>query len=54
MKTKEQALKALDSYPGGLDAGGGITAENAAQFIDAGAAHVIVTSYMFLKMEILI
>lgn len=46
-KTKEQALKALDSYPGGLDAGGGITAENAAQFIDAGAAHVIVTSYVF-------
>ncbi len=27
--------------------GGGITAENAAQYLDAGASHVIVTSYVF-------
>lgn len=46
-KTKEQAFAALSSYPGGLQAGGGITAENAAEYLDAGASHVIVTSYVF-------
>lgn len=45
--TKAQALKALSAYPGGLQVGGGITAENAKEFIDAGASHVIVTSYVF-------
>lgn len=46
-QTKEQAFGALMAYPGGLQAGGGITPENAAQFLDAGASHVIVTSYVF-------
>ncbi len=46
-KTKEQALCALRAYPQGLQAGGGITAENAEEFLDAGASHVIVTSYVF-------
>lgn len=46
-KTKEQALLALRTWPGGFQAGGGITAENAAEFLDAGASHVIVTSYVF-------
>eukprot|EP00897_Mesotaenium_endlicherianum_P006423 jgi/Mesen1/5809/ME000293S04968 len=32
---------------GGLQVGGGITADNAAQYLDAGASHVIVTSYVF-------
>ena len=45
--TKEQALLALKAYPGGLQVGGGITAENAKEFLDAGASHVIVTSYVF-------
>lgn len=45
--TKEQALLALAAYPSGLQVGGGITAENAADFLDAGASHVIVTSYVF-------
>ena len=45
--TKEQALSALREYPGGLQVGGGITAENAVEFIEAGASHVIVTSYVF-------
>ena len=45
--TKEQALGALREYPGGLQVGGGITAENAVEFIEAGASHVIVTSYVF-------
>lgn len=45
--TREQALKALRAYPGGMQAGGGIHAENAAEFLNAGASHVIVTSYVF-------
>lgn len=46
-ETKRQALAALRAFPGGLQAGGGITPENAAEFLDAGASHVIVTSYVF-------
>ncbi len=46
-RTKIQALSALRAYPGGLQAGGGITPENAADFLEAGASHVIVTSYVF-------
>lgn len=45
--TKSQALGALAAYPKGLQVGGGITAENAMEFIGAGASHVIVTSYVF-------
>lgn len=45
--TKQQALAALLAYPGGLQAGGGICPENASEFLDAGASHVIVTSYVF-------
>lgn len=46
-KTRRQALGALAAYPGGMQIGGGITAENAESFLDAGASHVIVTSYVF-------
>lgn len=45
--TKAQALAALREYPGGLQIGGGITAENAEEFLASGASHVIVTSYVF-------
>jgi phosphoribosylformimino-5-aminoimidazole carboxamide ribotide isomerase len=45
--TKTQASAALSAYPGGLQVGGGITVENAGTFLDAGASHVIVTSYVF-------
>lgn len=45
--TKQQAMLALREYPGGLQVGGGITAENANEFLQAGASHVIVTSYVF-------
>ncbi len=45
--TKLQALAALQVYPDGLQAGGGITVENAHEFLQAGASHVIVTSYVF-------
>ena len=37
----------LEGYPGGLQIGGGITAEIAKEYLDAGASHVIVTSYVF-------
>ncbi len=50
--TKAQALEALFAYPGGLQIGGGITADNADEFIRAGASHVIVTSYVFSGGEI--
>ena len=46
-QTKEQALLALKTFPGGMQIGGGITAENAQEFLEAGASHVIVTSYVF-------
>lgn len=46
-ETKRQAMKALRSYPGGLQIGGGITPQNAEEYLDAGASHVIVTSYVF-------
>lgn len=46
-ETRRQAMRALDAFPGGLQIGGGITAENAPEYLDAGASHVIVTSYVF-------
>ena len=51
-KTKEQALLALSAYPGGLQVGGGITAENAGEYLEAGASHVVVTSYVFRQGKI--
>ncbi len=44
---EDAALEALSEYPGGLQIGGGIRPENAAQYLDAGASHVIVTSFVF-------
>lgn len=51
-QTRSQALKALSAYPGGMQIGGGITADNAGEYIDAGASHVIVTSYVFRDGQI--
>ena len=51
-ETKAQALAALRAYPGGLQVGGGITDENAAEFLNAGASHVIVTSFVFREGRI--
>lgn len=50
--TKAEALKALQTYPGGFQAGGGITPDNAKEFLEAGASHVIVTSYVFREGKI--
>lgn len=41
------AKSALSAWPGGLQIGGGIHADNALEWIDAGAAAVIVTSWVF-------
>jgi len=41
------ACEALADYPGGLQIGGGINAGNAHSGLDAGASHVIVTSWLF-------
>ena len=41
------ARSALSRWPGGMQVGGGITADNAEQWLDDGASHVIVTSWVF-------
>lgn len=42
---------ALAAYPQGLQYGGGVTIDNAADFLDAGASKVIVTSYLFKNQQ---
>jgi len=43
----EAARSALSAWPDALQIGGGITADNALEWIEAGAEKVIVTSYLF-------
>ena len=45
-------MKALQTYQDGLQIGGGIRAENAQEYMKAGASHVIVTSSVFKNGEI--
>ncbi len=45
------ARQALGAYPGGLQIGGGINADNAREWLRAGASHVILTSYVFADGE---
>ncbi len=42
-----QACQALHAFPGGLQIGGGMNEENAGFFLEQGASHIIVTSYVF-------
>jgi len=44
---EKAALGALEAFPGGLQYGGGVNPSNATLYLDAGASHVIVTSYIF-------
>lgn len=44
---KQAALSALNAWPNGLQYGGGVTDKNACEYLDAGASHVIVTSFLF-------
>ena len=48
----DAAREALAAWPGGLQVGGGLTAENATEWLDAGAAKIIVTSYVFQKQQL--
>ena len=42
-----EAESALRAFPGGLQLGGGVNPDNAVRWLDAGASHVIVTSWVF-------
>ena len=44
---QEPALSALSAYPQGMQVGGGVNVDNAKGWIEAGASHVIVTSWVF-------
>jgi phosphoribosylformimino-5-aminoimidazole carboxamide ribotide isomerase len=44
---ESEARAALKVFPGGLQIGGGMNASNARDWLDAGASHVIVTSWVF-------
>ena len=46
------AREALGAYPGGLHVGGGVNGENAAGWLESGASHVIVTSWVFREGRI--
>ena len=48
----EAARAALAAYPEGLQVGGGIQPENARGWLEAGASHVIVTSWLFRDGEL--
>lgn len=51
--TKAQALKSTTCLPGlECRSAGGITAENAAEYLEEGASHVIVTSYVFQNGQV--
>ena len=41
------AREALAAWPGGLQLGGGVSLENAGEWVEAGASQVIVTSWLF-------
>ncbi|XP_078440512.1 aldolase-type TIM barrel family protein isoform X2 [Wolffia australiana] len=45
--SRAAALEALHAYPGGLQIGGGVNLDNALTYLDEGASHVIVTSFVF-------
>lgn len=50
--TRDQAFQALAAFPGGMQIGGGIRSDNAQEYLDRGASHVIVTSYVFREGKI--
>jgi phosphoribosylformimino-5-aminoimidazole carboxamide ribotide isomerase len=46
------ARQAVTAYPGGLQVGGGIRLDNASGWLEAGASHVIVTSWIFQQGQL--
>ena len=51
-ETQQVARQALKSYPNTLQVGGGVTPQNAESYLEDGASHVIVTSYVFKSGEL--
>jgi phosphoribosylformimino-5-aminoimidazole carboxamide ribotide isomerase len=49
---ENEARSALTAFPGGMQIGGGINSENARDWLEAGASHVIVTSWVFREGKI--
>ena len=49
---ESEARAALRAFPGGLQIGGGINSDNARDWLEAGASHVIVTSWVFRNGEV--
>lgn len=49
---EDAATQALSAWPGGMQIGGGINRTNAAGWLDKGASHVIVTSWVFRDGQI--
>lgn len=47
IETEKEAISALEAYPNGMQIGGGITDENCCFYLDKGASHIIVTSFIF-------
>jgi len=45
--TNNEAINALQTWPGCMQIGGGITDSNCKYYLDSGASHVIVTSFVF-------
>jgi len=48
----DAAMRALSAWPDGLQLGGGLNLENGQQWIDSGASHIIVTSWLFSEGEL--
>jgi phosphoribosylformimino-5-aminoimidazole carboxamide ribotide isomerase len=46
-RNEDAARAALRAFPGGLQVGGGIDLDNAKDWLESGASHVIVTSWVF-------
>lgn len=49
---QEAAIAAIRAFPGGFHVGGGVNPSNAKSYLDAGASHIIVTSYVFKDGDI--
>jgi phosphoribosylformimino-5-aminoimidazole carboxamide ribotide isomerase len=49
---ESEARAALQAYPGGLQLGGGVTPDNARAWLEAGASHVIATTWVFRDGEL--
>lgn len=49
---ESSARRAVAAWPGGMQVGGGISVDNAHSWLNAGASHVIVTSWLFVNGEL--